>query len=253
MNILTYMQRQESEGFQSLHNKAFTLAEVLITLGIIGVVAAMTIPILQKIQVIEYKSAYKKSYSTFYQAYTKIQNEECGGTLANCFPGSGDTPSEAFNDALARHLKIIKKCSGTATYGGSGPGVGPGGCFHNGSAIKTFYGATGPWDGQTFYYPGLVLADGSMIYIRYFSDTCTNTPGGGSYSNRCATITWDSNGFKPPNATGKDIMLINVTADKLIPFGLFGVVMNECPPAGENVSSTDLAAGQSCGPYYLQN
>ena len=49
--------------------KAFTLAEVLITLGIIGVVAAMTIPVLlvnttsQK-----YRSKLKKTISTLSQA-----------------------------------------------------------------------------------------------------------------------------------------------------------------------------------------
>lgn len=40
---------------------AFTLAEVLITLGIIGVVAAMTIPtLMNKTNDAELKSAYKK-------------------------------------------------------------------------------------------------------------------------------------------------------------------------------------------------
>ena len=47
----------------------FTLAEVLITLGIIGVVAAMTIPtISHNIQHAVFKNQFKKFYSTFYQA-----------------------------------------------------------------------------------------------------------------------------------------------------------------------------------------
>ena len=47
----------------------FTLAEVLITLGIIGVVAAMTIPILiSNTNGAQFKTAYKKALSTLNQA-----------------------------------------------------------------------------------------------------------------------------------------------------------------------------------------
>lgn len=49
---------------------AFTLAEVLITLGIIGIVAAMTLPALvQKHNEKVIVSNLKKSYSTMQQAY----------------------------------------------------------------------------------------------------------------------------------------------------------------------------------------
>ena len=42
----------------------FTLAEVLITLGIIGVVAAMTMPtLINSTQGAQYKTAYKKALS----------------------------------------------------------------------------------------------------------------------------------------------------------------------------------------------
>lgn len=49
--------------------KAFTLAEVLITLGIIGVVAAMTMPtLLNSTQGAQYRTAYKKALSVLSQA-----------------------------------------------------------------------------------------------------------------------------------------------------------------------------------------
>ena len=48
---------------------AFTLAEVLITLGIIGVVAAMTMPtLLNSTQGAQYRTAYKKALSVLSQA-----------------------------------------------------------------------------------------------------------------------------------------------------------------------------------------
>ena len=47
----------------------FTLAEVLITLGIIGVVAAMTIPtLIQNTNSVKFASQFKKSISTLSQA-----------------------------------------------------------------------------------------------------------------------------------------------------------------------------------------
>lgn len=50
-------------------SKGFTLAEVLITLGIIGVVAAMTIPtLLANTRSQEYRSKFKKAISTLSQA-----------------------------------------------------------------------------------------------------------------------------------------------------------------------------------------
>ena len=58
-----------SKGFSGLG--AFTLAEVLITLGIIGVVAAMTMPtLINQTNGQQYKAAFKKSLSAISQAVT---------------------------------------------------------------------------------------------------------------------------------------------------------------------------------------
>ncbi len=46
-----------------MFKKGFTLAEVLITLGIIGIIAAMTIPtLLQNTDEAQLKTAWKKAY-----------------------------------------------------------------------------------------------------------------------------------------------------------------------------------------------
>lgn len=59
---------------------AFTLAEVLITLGIIGIVAAMTLPaLIQKNNSIALETAFKKSYSNLYNAYMMVIAEEVPG------------------------------------------------------------------------------------------------------------------------------------------------------------------------------
>lgn len=57
--------------------KAFTLAEVLITLGIIGIVAAITLPaVINKIEDKQFKSAFKKQYSAVSQAMLKVYADE---------------------------------------------------------------------------------------------------------------------------------------------------------------------------------
>ena len=61
----------------TLKRAAFTLAEVLITLGIIGVVAALTLPtLIQNHQKQVYVTQLKKAYSNISNAYNQIANEE---------------------------------------------------------------------------------------------------------------------------------------------------------------------------------
>ncbi len=72
--------------------KGFTLAEVLITLGIIGIVSALTIPtVSHNIQQAVLKNQFKNFYSTFLQAVLSIQTRE--GRQINCYYWvPGDSP-----------------------------------------------------------------------------------------------------------------------------------------------------------------
>ena len=82
---------------------AFTLAEVLITLAIIGVVAAMTIPTL----VANYQDKAFETASTTFQRKLgealKIMN--VNSNLA------GFQTTESFVEELSKHIKITKTCS----------------------------------------------------------------------------------------------------------------------------------------------
>ena len=80
----------------------FTLAEVLITLGIIGVVAAMTIPtLIANTNGAKFRSQFKKSISTLNQAGLMAQAQydfDYAGTSSKC----GDTLTSG-NAAAAQH------------------------------------------------------------------------------------------------------------------------------------------------------
>ena len=61
---------------KKLITKGFTLAEVLITLTIIGVVAAITIPsLIQNYQYRAWTAQLKKSYATLNQGFRRIHGK----------------------------------------------------------------------------------------------------------------------------------------------------------------------------------
>ena len=86
---------------------AFTMAEVLITLGIIGIVAAMTIPgLIKNYQERQFKTAYKKVYSEISQAFQEaLLNEEFTRTTKF----SAEATTEEFN-ILKSKFKVMLDC-----------------------------------------------------------------------------------------------------------------------------------------------
>lgn len=92
-------------------NKGFTLAEVLITLGIIGIVAAMTIPtLIANTKSQQYRSRLKKTISTLSQAARMSQaqygfdysgiNQQCGSNAETEHPDNIMSVCAIFNGTL---------------------------------------------------------------------------------------------------------------------------------------------------------
>ena len=174
----------------------FTLAEVLITLGIIGVVATMTIPTLIKnTQNAEYASAAKKAFSNLSNATNLIVNDN-SGDLSNVFSYSNVV------DLYAEKMKVIKKCSNSRTEG----------CW-------TYDCLTGPNVLQAAK-SGMILNDGTMVTFFFYDVGCNYAHGhaviGGTNSpNNCADVYVDTNGAKPPSYIGKDILVFLLYKDRL--------------------------------------
>ena len=206
--------------------KGFTLAEVLITLGIIGVVAAMTLPTL----IANYKNKVlvnqaKNSYSKLSNALLATKNRlgiDSYGQLFNT-----DYTSDEVIDEMSKDLKMVKICKKNQ-----------GGCWN----WKTKYNKKKYVNGKTKYgnftkISSAVLSDGSVIYVEIYNhkvncewvnkynktddkgnpikDESGNNIIISNNDSRCGAIKIDVNGAKGPNQLGADTWDIDVYPYKL--------------------------------------
>ena len=168
---------------------AFTLAEVLITLGIIGVVAAITMPtLINNYQKKAAVTAAKKAYSTLSQAYTQLVNDN-GEGLSVCSINN----SECLGKLFAPYLKSLN---------GNGK-------LYTPSSEK----AEGCWEDN----------DIGMVNETHY---CFSAVDGISYdfdmeyqeaNKKQALIYVDINGLKRPNKFGKDRFAFIVLNSTLLP------------------------------------
>lgn len=168
--------------------KGFTLAEVLITLGIIGIVAAMTIPALMtNYQKRSFVSKLQKAISTINQAYMLSYNDLGDVTGAQAKEMGSDA---YFNTYWAPYLKGITICT---TYKECGYTKDTPWSMRDEVVTNGTVGVTEQNTRTTFYTP-----DG-MLYI-IFNAVGTTIP--------VTTILVDVNGPKPPNSYGKDTFFL---------------------------------------------
>ena len=190
-------------NFADRRKVAFTLAEVLITLGIIGIVAVMTLPSL--IENIQYKktvSKVKKSYSVLSQAVQMLINEK--GELGNWTDITGKTDEEMIpmlteiGDTMGKYFNQSKKCG-----------------INSGCGADKFYAM----DGKTS------LNDWSLnTNKRYNIDTVEGVQYNITWIARegvCFQVYVDVNGKNLPNNIGKDIFPFFVYCNgKVVPRGM---------------------------------
>lgn len=201
--------------------KAFTLAEVLITLGIIGVVAALTIPTLMaNNQKTQYVTALQKAYSSSAQALTQMVHDmNCGSDL-QCTGLFVTGMSHAdLGAAFARYFKVVQTCPSTT-----------GTCWA--TSIDQYYdGSSGTSISQvrnTADYK-FITADGIAYYVHNFAGDgdvdCSYSWGSdvlGYMSQICGYIMIDVNAGKRPNYFGRDVFqfyFTNGRGAKLYPSG----------------------------------
>lgn len=203
------MRKQSSENVNYINRAkvAFTLAETLITLGIIGIVAAITIPaLIQNFQDHSTLAQLKKTYSLLSSAYSRAV-EVSGNTPQAWFPTSDN--SQTMINMIKPHLNIIKDCNAS----GSGQG-----CFKAGEYYKLINGFNyGILDNGGH---SIVLADGTIILAELYWPACNQVRGSSlSLRNTCGSYIVDLNGIKGPNTVGKDAFWFWLTKYGIVPMG----------------------------------
>ena len=205
---------------------AFTLAEVLITLAIIGVVAAMTIPTLisdyqEKVTV----TKVKKMYSILSNAYQlHIADHGTPGHIEYSEEGA----AAAFN-IFAPYLKIAKDCGGDGT-----------GCIVTGYAAKEEGRALVDYVSNTSYYK-VVLNDSSTIWFRGGASESEIASG----DNYDMDIMFDVNGIAGPNRWGYDLFDFLIVDGILYPDGTLGKTFyDDC--------LTSVGYGFGCAAWVIQ-
>ena len=197
---------------------AFTLAEVLITLGIIGVVAAMTLPTLnqainnkvraEQVRTIKYK---------FTKATEKMNSLGLIGPYAS---------TDAFVDELQKHLKIMKRCDSShlrECWPYDEVDLGDGKTWDI-SKTKTGKQLKMEDSDSTDYSSnnvGIVTADGTPMILSY-NKKCEaldpvkqytwSTSDGKPVSNAtagCVAAVFEINGGAKPNRYGDDVQSFN--------------------------------------------
>lgn len=192
--------------------KAFTLAEVLITLGIIGILAALTIPnLIASYQKQQYTTQLKKVYAQFNQVLSQLAEENgCVGDLkcSGLFDSSVD-----LNKMIYNKFKVAKVCDDSFK-----------GCMS--SAVNTNYDGSGSivsYDDRA----GFISADGVSYSLLTYGDSCGHVAWGngktGQMDQVCGCVRIDINGpNKKPNYIGRDIFEFWITNGKgplLYPYG----------------------------------
>lgn len=220
----------------------FTLAEVLITLGIIGIVAGMTIPtLMQNMQNEQLKTQMRKEYSVLSEAYQllKTENGTFEDAIGGC-TGNSQAIDNCFKDVFKQKLKYAKECSGGATLGD---------CFPAESNVKNLNknNASDAYLGNG-YTSGLVLNDGTSLALYLNNTLCKGTAGPNYPNTECGFITIDVNGVKPPNTWGRDIYLFFIYTDAIRPSAV-GVV--ESWAANSDDCNTGTNNGYTCASKYL--
>ncbi len=140
----------------------FTLAEVLITLGIIGVVAAMTIPtLIANTNGAKFRSQFKKSISTLNQAGLMSQAQydfDYAGTTAVC-NGTTATAAAEHPDTVMSFCAILNGTLTGQTYQGTANNLKRNA---NGTEIEYTWVKTATLKTPADYY-AYTLADGSIV------------------------------------------------------------------------------------------
>lgn len=186
------------DKLEKIKKLAFTLAEVIIVIGIVGIVAEMVIPMLvNNVQKTVYVTSAKTTYAKVNSVLVKLALDRgCIGDLKCTGLFSGDTNSANLGNAIDDYFKTVKNCGN----------AGSGGCFSTVYPNFDKTGTTTNYDTDTAGFK-FTTTDGMNYYVYNNNDGCASFSNAKSnhMTQRCGYILVDTNGSKLPNAMGRDV------------------------------------------------
>ena len=211
----------------------FTLAEVLITLGIIGVVAALTLPaVINNTERKERQEALKKAYSTLQQALLMYQKDLGEVPTKSTF----NTEAGSLKKAILPYFSSAVNCDKSSTNiacinvdNASDNELVSYKNYNNTSEAKTSYLDDGQY----------ILSDGMMYFFE--NNYTANSPSD-------VFISVDVNGInKRPNRWGQDLFTFELTdSGKLLPMGAVGTKYEKQENIYCSKTSTSFLNGITC-------
>lgn len=209
--------------------KGFTLAEVLITLGIIGVVAAMTLPsLINDYRDKEILTKVRKTYSDVSNAVNRARTSD-GNINDNSVLFNPDNNSVETAKIFLKYFNGAKLCTYTNQ------------CkkYYYDIKYSRFYTAgTNTGASWSLILPAIILNNGVVLYIvqnnnpdcyaeatfntvdkngRPILDADGNNVTKTAINKVCGYVYFDVNGPKKPNIFGYDAFYIQITKDKVEP------------------------------------
>lgn len=170
-----------------MKKNGFTLAEVLVTLGIIGVVSAMTVPsLMQNYQRQSYVTQLHKVYNEFMQSFESLKNDKNALNIREA--GLYDTEAN-ISGFLKKYFRITKDCGKDYTP-----------CFSD--------------DYKSMSGTAITLSDTGISNVVNLASGASIAMGGLAASNSAGGYLYvDVNGPKGPNIGGRDLFYMSYDLD----------------------------------------
>lgn len=187
---------------------AFSYSEVIIVVGVLGIVAVRTIPIIytdceRNLALVQLEKEYAVLSSGFNSAIKENGSPDNWGLV-----GAGDaTGLFNINLVLSQYFKTSQNCNTES------------GCFSDGT-YKNMKGADSPnvLDQDT-NYTKFRLSDGTSVAVTQLNDDCSLDWGEQQLNNVCGMVLVDINGEKSPNTYGEDLFGFALTQQGIFPLG----------------------------------
>ena len=223
---------------------AFTLAETLIVMGIIGVVAALTIPSLTN------STNNKDIVAKVRKAHTNLEDAfgRMVGTYGEIDEWNDALSSNTLGKRMIGSMKLTKNCGVTAT----------GNCFANNTTVYASNGTSAATNAETNTGMFKVIkADGVSLGIYVDNTTCTASAGANvsqDLKEICGVAFIDVDGpNKGKNRHGQDLFEFYITKKGVYPVGSADdekfKYKDNCTKTGQNTT----AQSQSCTAWVVYN